>query len=212
VNDAARSALSDAVGTVYVVDDDPAVRDSLAWLLKAASYRVCTYDSAEQFLRQADPAPIACLIADVRMPGLSGLELQQRLAARGSELPIVFLTGHGDVPMAVAAMKNGAADFIEKPFDATHLAATIDRVLARVRRRHAPHGAPPLATALRERLTVREQQVLEAVCAGRLNKQIAADLGISIKTVEAHRANLMGKLKARTVAELMRIVMGPAGP
>jgi len=206
------TSLEDAVGTVHIVDDDPGVRDSLAWLLKAASYRVCTYDSAEQFLRRADPAPIACLIADVRMPGLTGLELQQRLAARGSDLPIVFLTGHGDVPMAVAAMKNGAADFVEKPFDAARLAAIIDRVLAGVRRQRAARRTTPLAPALRERLTAREQQVLEAVCAGRLNKQVAADLGISIKTVEAHRANLMGKLKARTVAELMRIVMGPPAP
>jgi len=144
-----------SLGVVYVVDDDEAVRDSLQWLLEGVNYSVQAYDSAEAFLAAFDPQALACLILDVRMPGMSGLQLQEELAQRKAELPIVFITGHGDVPMA----------------------------------------------------TAREQQVLERIVAGRLNKQIADDLGISIKTVEAHRANIMDKLNANTVADLMRIAL-----
>jgi RNA polymerase sigma factor (sigma-70 family) len=197
----------DTLGVVYVVDDDEAVRDSLQWLLEASSYRVATYDSAEAFLAGFDPNAIACLILDVRMPGMSGLELQDELLARKLNLPIIFITGHGDVPMAVSTMKKGAVDFIEKPFDQTALKALVERMLAHAREAAAAAERQRLNEALLARLTPREQQVLERIVAGRLNKQIADDLGISIKTVEAHRANIMDKLRANTVADLMRVAL-----
>ncbi|GIL06740.1 response regulator transcription factor [Betaproteobacteria bacterium PRO7] len=197
----------DTLGVVYVVDDDEAVRDSLQWLLEASSYRVATYDSAEAFLAGFDPDAIACLILDVRMPGMSGLELQDELLARKLNLPIIFITGHGDVPMAVSTMKKGAVDFIEKPFDQTALKALVERMLAHAREAAAAAERQRLNEALLARLTPREQQVLERIVAGRLNKQIADDLGISIKTVEAHRANIMDKLRANTVADLMRVAL-----
>jgi FixJ family two-component response regulator len=194
-------------GLVYVVDDDEAVRDSLQFLLEPG-YRVATFDSAEAFLDRYDPKAIACLILDVRMPGMSGLQLQEELLARGSHLPVVFITGHGDVPMAVATMKKGAADFIEKPFEQEALKTLVERMLARAREDAARFERERMNTALLSTLTPREQQVLERIVSGRLNKQIADDLGISIKTVEAHRANIMDKLNAGTVADLMRVALG----
>ena len=173
-------------GTVYVVDDDEAVRDSLQWLLEGRDYRVRCFDSAESFLSRYDPREIACLIVDIRMGGMTGLDLQDRLLERNSPLPIVFITGHGDVPMAVNTMKKGALDFIQKPFNEEALVNLVERML--------------------------EAQVLERIVAGRLNKQIADDLGISIKTVEAHRANIMEKLGANTVADLLKIALGQNAP
>ncbi|MCA3219151.1 MAG: response regulator transcription factor [Burkholderiales bacterium] len=203
---------ADSLGVVYVVDDDEAVRDSLQWLLEGVNYSVQAYDSAEAFLAKFDPQAIACLILDVRMPGMSGLQLQEELVHRKAELPIVFITGHGDVPMAVSTMKKGAADFIEKPFDQAELKALVEKMLARARETAALRERARMNQALLGTLTAREQQVLERIVAGRLNKQIADDLGISIKTVEAHRANIMDKLKANTVADLMRIALaGGAG-
>jgi FixJ family two-component response regulator len=203
---------ADSLGVVYVVDDDEAVRDSLQWLLEGVNYSVQAYDSAEAFLAKFDPQAIACLILDVRMPGMSGLQLQEELLQRKAELPIVFITGHGDVPMAVSTMKKGAADFIEKPFDQAELKALVEKMLARARDTAALRERARMNQALLGKLTAREQQVLERIVAGRLNKQIADDLGISIKTVEAHRANIMDKLKANTVADLMRIALaGGAG-
>jgi FixJ family two-component response regulator len=198
---------AEALGVVYVVDDDDAVRDSLQWLLEASRYRVFGFDSAEAFLAGYDPAAIAVAILDVRMPGMSGLELQEELNARKTTLPIVFITGHGDVPMAVNTMKRGAVDFIEKPFDQAALKSLVDRLLGEARERAAETERRKLNEALLAKLTPREQQVLERIVAGRLNKQIADDLGISIKTVEAHRANIMDKVNANTVADLMRVVL-----
>jgi FixJ family two-component response regulator len=195
------------LGLVYVVDDDEAVRDSLQFLLEPA-YQVVTFDSAEAFLERYDPKAIACLVLDVRMPGMSGLQLQEELLARGSHLPVVFITGHGDVPMAVATMKKGAADFIEKPFEQAALKSLVERMLERARDEAARLERERMNSALLARLTPREQQVLERIVSGRLNKQIADDLGISIKTVEAHRANIMDKLNAGTVADLMRVALG----
>lgn len=196
------------MGVVYVVDDDDAVRDSVQWLLEASRYRVVGFDSAEKFLANHDPAAIAVAIFDVRMPGMSGLELQEQLIARKSHLPIIFITGHGDVPMAVSTMKKGAVDFIEKPFDQAALKALVERMLAETREHASATERQRLNQTLLSKLTPREQQVLERIVAGRLNKQIADDLGISIKTVEAHRANIMDKMHANTVADLMRAVMG----
>jgi RNA polymerase sigma factor (sigma-70 family) len=196
-----------SLGVVYVVDDDEAVRDSLKWLLEGINYSVRTFDSAESFLAGFDPQAIACLVLDVRMPGMSGLELQEDLLARKVDLPLIFITGHGDVPMAVNTMKKGAADFIEKPFDQAKLKAQVERMLAQARDSASRRERERINQALLARLTAREQQVLERIMAGRLNKQIADDLGISIKTVEAHRANIMDKLKANTVADLMRVAL-----
>ena len=198
-------------GTVYVVDDDEAVRDSLQWLLEGKDYRVKCFDSAESFLSRFDPREVACLIADIRMDGMdgmSGLELQDRLLERKSPLPVVFITGHGDVPMAVTTMKKGAMDFIEKPFKEDELIGLVERMLDQARSAFSQHQEQASRDALLSRLTTREAQVLERIVAGRLNKQIADDLGISIKTVEAHRANIMEKLNANTVADLLKIALG----
>ncbi|CUA97907.1 response regulator transcription factor [Thiomonas bhubaneswarensis] len=195
-------------GTVYVVDDDEAVRDSLQWLLEGNDYRVRCFDSAESFLTRFDPREIACLIVDVRMPGMNGLELQDELLRRGCTMPLVFITGHGDVPMAVDTMKKGAIDFIEKPFNEVVLRDLVDRMLQKARLTADQQQAEASRGALLGRLTARESQVLERIVAGRLNKQIADDLNISIKTVEAHRANIMEKLNVSTVADLLKIALG----
>jgi FixJ family two-component response regulator len=195
-------------GTVYVVDDDEAVRDSLQWLLEGKDYRVRCYESAEAFLSRYDPREVACLIADIRMGGMNGMELQARLIERQSPLPIVFITGHGDVPMAVESMKNGAMDFVQKPFQEPQLLDLVERMLERAREAFISSQQSASREALLAKLTGRESQVLERIVAGRLNKQIADDLGISIKTVEAHRANIMEKLSANTVADLLKVALG----
>jgi FixJ family two-component response regulator len=195
-------------GNVFVVDDDEAVRDSLQWLLEGKDYRVKCYDSAETFLARFDQREVACLICDIRMDGMSGLELQDKLIERKSPLPIAFITGHGDVPMAVETMKKGAIDFIEKPFKEDALVSLVEKMLDQARSAFATHQEAASRDALLSRLTTREAQVLERIVAGRLNKQIADDLGISIKTVEAHRANIMEKLNANTVADLLKIALG----
>ena len=196
-------------GNIYVVDDDEAVRDSLQWLLEGKDYRVRCFDSAESFLSRYDPREVACLLVDIRMPGISGLELQDRLIERKSPLPVVFITGHGDVPMAVTTMKKGAMDFIPKPFKEDELLSVVERMLDQAREAFADYQHAANRDALMGKLTARESQVLERIVAGRLNKQIADDLGISIKTVEAHRANIMEKLNANTVADLLKIALGP---
>ena len=195
-------------GTVYVVDDDEAVRDSVQWLLEGQDFRVRSFESAEVFLARYDPREVACLIVDIRMDGMSGLELQDRLIERNSPLPIAFITGHGDVPLAVDTMKKGALDFIQKPFNEQQLVPLVERMLEQTRANFAEHQQAASRDALLSKLTGREAQVLERIVAGRLNKQIADDLGISIKTVEAHRANIMEKLGANTVADLLKIALG----
>tara|TARA_A100000171_G_scaffold48871_1_gene56967 strand:+ start:914 stop:1540 length:627 start_codon:yes stop_codon:yes gene_type:complete len=193
--------------TVFIVDDDEAVRDSLRWLLEANGYRVKAYSGAEEFLNTYDADQVAVLIADVRMPGMSGLELQEELLARNAPLPIVFITGHGDVPMAVSTIKKGAVDFLEKPFNESDLRSIVARMLEQATEDAAKLQEQKNQQAILSRLTSREQQVLERIVAGRLNKQIAGDLNISIKTVEAHRANIMEKLEVTTVADLMKIAL-----
>ena len=196
-------------GTVYVVDDDEAVLDSVQWLLEGMGLRVSCFNSAEAFLARYDPHEVACLIADIRMGGMSGLELQERLRERNSPLPLAFITGHGDVPLAVDAMKKGALDFIQKPFDNDQLLNLVRRMLTHASQSFAQKQQAASREALLAKLTSREAQVLERIVAGRLNKQIAGDLGISIKTVEAHRANIMEKLGASTVAALLKIALQP---
>ena len=194
--------------TIYVVDDDEAVRDSLQWLLEGKGYRVRCFESSEEFLSRFDPDEIACLFVDIRMQGMSGLELQDQLIERKSPLPIVFITAHGDVPMAVETMKKGALDFIQKPFDEAELIALVEKMQANARTAFANHQKASTRDMLMGKLTNREAQVLERIVAGRLNKQIADDLNISIKTVEAHRANIMEKFRANTVADLLKIALG----
>lgn len=193
--------------TVYIVDDDEAVRDSLRWLLEANTYRVKAFSSAEAFLAEYREDQPGVLIVDVRMPGMSGLQLQEELIARQSPMPVVFITGHGDVPMAVNTMKKGAVDFLEKPFNETDLRDIVSRMFEMVNDSLQKMQAKRAHEAMLGRLTAREQQVLERIVAGRLNKQIADDLGISIKTVEAHRANIMEKLQVTTVADLMKVAL-----
>ncbi len=195
---------------VYVVDDDEAVRDSLTWLLESNGYTVRCHASAERFLQSlqnTDKSTISCLILDVRMPGMSGLELQERLISENLPMPISFITGHGDVSMAVSTMKRGAVDFIEKPFKENELCALVERMLTKARVDFAQADQRKNTQSLLSKLTGRERQVLERIVAGRLNKQIAADVSISIKTVEAHRANIMEKLNVNTVADLLRLAL-----
>ena len=199
-------------GTVYVVDDDEAVRDSLQWLLEGKGFRVRCFDSAESFLSRYDAREVACLIVDIRMGGMTGLELQSSLIEARSPLPIVFITGHGDVPMAVDTMKKGAMDFIQKPFNEDQLVGLVERMLDHAKDSFSDFQLAASRDALLSKLTLRESQVLERIVAGRLNKQIADDLGISIKTVEAHRANIMEKLSANTVADLLKIALGQNAP
>jgi FixJ family two-component response regulator len=197
----------DATERVYIVDDDEPMRDSLVWLLESKGLRVEAYPSAEAFLARLRDDMHGCLVLDVRMPGMSGLELFERLAARGAGLPVIFVTGHGDVPMAVSAVKKGAVDFIEKPFNDEEMLRLVrqclesDRAQRATRRQHA---------AVKQRissLTEREREVMELVVAGRMNKQIADELGIAIKTVEVHRARVMEKMAAGSVAELVQLVV-----
>lgn len=197
--------------TVFVVDDEEAVRDSLQWLLESRGLRVALFDSAEAFLGAYSPNQAGCLIADVRMPGMSGLELQEKLAELRYTIPVVFITGHGDVPMAVQAVKHGAVDFLEKPFNDKDLLAIIERSLAhdqqqRERQQQASDTRDRLAS-----LTPREREVMELVVAGKLNKLIADQLNISIKTVEAHRAKVMEKVGVSSLAELVQIVVATRG-
>jgi FixJ family two-component response regulator len=199
-------------GLVYLVDDDDAVRDSVQWLLDGQGFRVISFDSAEAFLARYDPHKTACLLVDIRMGGMNGLELQKRLTERESPLPMAFITGHGDVPMAVEAMKKGALDFIQKPFDEIALIQTVERLLTAASANFARYRQSTDREALLTTLTHRETQVLERIVAGRLNKQIADDLNISVKTVEAHRANLMKKLGADNAADLFRFVLGSEQP
>lgn len=192
---------------IFVVDDDDAVRDSLRLLLETQNYQVQTFASGEEFLEQYNPNLVSVLITDVRMPGMSGLQLQEQLLERKATLPIIFITGHGDVNMAVSTMKKGAVDFIEKPFNLEDIKPVIARFLDQAYEQMQESISQQEVDSLLARLTGREEQVLERIVAGRLNKQIADDLSISIKTVEAHRANVMEKLEVSTVADLMKIVL-----
>ncbi|MFN7087476.1 MAG: response regulator transcription factor [Burkholderiales bacterium] len=197
---------------IYVVDDDEAFRDSLRWLLESAGFRVAAFATAEHFLASYSPRTGACLVLDVRMPGWSGLELQEEMIRRGHAIPIIFVTGHGDVPMAVNAVKKGAVDFIEKPFNDMELLALIENAMT-LSGQALQNKTRQLSAAMRlARLTQREHEVMELVVAGKLNKVIADELGISIKTVEAHRAKVMEKTGAGSVAELVKIVLDSKTP
>src|SRR5260221_12900086 len=193
--------------TVFVVDDDSDVRDSLASLLTAANFRAETFESARAFLSSDALARPGCLVADVRMPDMDGLELQEELAKRKSKLAVIIITGHGDVPLAVRAMKAGAVDFLEKPFEEERLLSSIRRAFAQG---YAMHSQAKVVEAVSQRiaqLTGREREVLSLVVAGRANKEIARALNISPRTVEIHRAHVMEKMEADSLAELVRLTM-----
>lgn len=189
--------------SVYLVDDHQEFRQSCIWILEQAGFQVQDFPNAlallKELAREAPPAR-CCIVSDIRMPGMSGLELQTELVHRGISIPLIFVTGHGDVPLAVDAMRQGAANFIEKPFDAPLLIDAIQTALA--------HHAPQTASTALASLTRRERQVLDGIMGGKLNKVIADELNISPKTVELHRSNLMAKLGVHNVVELTRVVLG----
>lgn len=191
---------------IFIVDDDPSVRKSLYRLMTVYGFRVETFGSAQEFLNAGGSDTPGCLILDVRLPGLDGLELQKILADRGSALPVVFITGHGDIPMSVRAMKAGAIDFLAKPFSEEDLLNAVEQAIEKSRLEGV------LATdiaGIHERLallTAREAEVLRYVATGQLNKQIASTLGISEKTVKVHRGRVMEKLQARSIADLVRMM------
>jgi two-component system, LuxR family, response regulator FixJ len=185
---------------VVVVDDDPAVRDSMRALLESAGYVVKDYASAKAFLKEPLPAG-GCLVTDIRMPDMDGLELQEEITRRGMDIPVVIMTGHGDVPLAVRAMKAGALDFVEKPFDDEGMLASVQRALL------IGHQEAKAAQELVALLTPRELNVLEKLVAGRSNKVAAYELGISPRTIEIHRANIMDKMHARSLSEVVRIAL-----
>jgi len=192
---------------VYIVDDDEAMRDSLAWLLESQGFAVDPYASAEDFLAAFRDGMTGCVVLDVRMPGMSGLEMYEKLNARHCTLPVIFITGHGDVPMAVSALKKGAVDFIEKPFGDKDMLRLVEQCLALDRDNREKNRAYAAAARRQASLTERELEVMNLIIDGKLNKQIADVLNISIKTVEVHRARIMDKMAVRTVAELVQAVM-----
>jgi FixJ family two-component response regulator len=193
--------------TVFVIDDDDAVRSSLRLLLKSYGLDAQLCASAEEFLANHDPDRPGCILLDVRMPGMSGIELQQQLNARGATIPIVFITGHGDVPMAVEAMQAGAFDFLQKPFDDNDLIARVQRAIEHNATQRARHHTRQDTRERLGTLTPRERDVLDLVVVGKANKVIAADLGLSQRTVEIHRARVMEKMDAASLAQLVRMVL-----
>ena len=194
-------------GTVYVVDDDDAVRESLQALLESRGYVVSGQASAETFLASYRPGALACAVVDLRMPGMDGLTLIERLMAEGARLPVIMVTGHGDVPLAVRAMKAGATDFIEKPYSNETIFAAISKALERAGQ-SAHDDVPPQEAAARiAALTPREREVLDLLVVGHPNKIIAFELKISPRTVEIHRANLMKKMQAGSLSHLVRMAL-----
>ena len=192
---------------VFIVDDDEPVRNSLRLLIKSIGLATTVLGSAQEFLTSYDPLQPGCLLLDVRMPGMSGLELQQQLNLRGVVIPVIFLTGHGDIPMAVEAMQHGAFDFLQKPFRDQDLIDRVQRALEKDRANRAELAERGRIRDRRDSLTSREREVLALVTRGKANKVMAADLGLSQRTVEIHRARVMEKMGASSLAQLVRMVM-----
>lgn len=199
--------MTEAQATVFIVDDDEAVRDSLKMLMESVDLDTEVFASAHEFLQHFDDDRSGCLVLDIRMPGMSGLELQAVLNERHSMLPVIFITGHGDVPMAVQAIRGGAQDFIQKPFREQELLDRVQQVLAEdSRNRHVLHQKQDILERL-STLTPREREVLGLVVAGNANKVIAIDLGLSQRTVEIHRAHVMDKMQTKSLAHLVRMMI-----
>jgi len=190
---------------IFVIDDEPSVRKSLRRLLGAHGFRVEVFESAEQFLKRPPDATLGCVLLDIQMPGLNGLDLQQALAGQHRNLPIVFITGHGDIPTSVRAMRAGAVDFLAKPFDEADLLEAVRRALQKAGLDEKLHAEESVAESLLAKLTPREREVLMHVLKGELNKQIAAALGASEKTVKVHRGRVMHKMQVQSVADLVRL-------
>lgn len=192
--------------TVFVVDDDPSIRESLSLLLSSAGYGVKTFASAKEFLEseRGTPGP-ACLVLDVKMPGLGGLDLQKELKSRNTIIPIIFITGHGDIPMSVQAMKKGAVDFLSKPFDDGDLLDAVKEALLKDSQTHADLDEQKHIMQRLDSLTAREHEVLTYLITGMLNKQIAYELNISERTVKAHRKQVFDKMGVNSIAELVRL-------
>lgn len=193
--------------TVFIVDDDDAIRSSLRLLLKSVGLSAVAYPSARDFLAAWNPEQPSCLVLDVRMPGMSGLELQEELNRRGAIVPVIFITGHGDIPMAVEAMQHGAFDFLQKPFRDQDLIDRIQKAIASDAANRAQLLEKDRIRGRFESLTPREREVLALVTAGKANKVMAGDLGVSQRTVEIHRARVMEKMEAASLAHLVRMVL-----
>jgi len=192
-------------GTVFLIDDDPSVRDSLSLLLSLKGVRTQLFANAESFIEAYRPGWVGCVLTDLRMPGMTGLELQAALRARAIELPVVVLTAHGDVATARAALKNGAFDFLEKPIDDALLIEVLGNAVRVDRERRTAVTTRAFVSARFERLTEREREILALITAGHQNREVAAQLGISPRTVEVHKARIMEKLGCRSLAELIRV-------
>ena len=190
-----------------MVDDDQAMRNSLKWLIESVGVQVESFSSADDFLAQYQPGRAGCLVLDVRMPGMSGLDLQEYLVEKNIHIPVVIITGHGDVPMAVRAMKSGAIDFIEKPFNDEALLDAIRRAIAYEEQQRSHHLENVQIQERLSNLTPREHEVMEMVTQGKSNKEIANSLGVSAKTIEAHRARVMEKMQAGSLAELVLMAL-----
>ncbi len=188
----------------HLVDDDAAMRDALAWLLRSRGVASQAWDSAETFLTEYDPAMAGCLVLDMRMRAMTGMELFDRLRELGCTMPVIFLTGHGEVPLAVQALKNGAFDFLEKPFDDNQLADRVIEALARDTEQRASGKADDDLRARLASLSAREKEVMEWILAGKLNKVIADEMGIAMRTVEVHRAHIFAKMGVKSAVELAR--------
>ncbi|WP_457667221.1 response regulator transcription factor [Thiolapillus sp.] len=199
--------MNTSTSTIFIVDDDTQVRQALALLMESVGLQVQAFPSADAYLEQFDPEAPGCLILDVRMPGMSGLELQARLAAEVMHPPVIVITGHGDVPMAVRAVQAGAVDFIEKPFNDQALLDSVHRALDIDARQRGRASKLAEVKARLASLTPREEQVMKMVVAGKRNKVIALDLSVSQSTVEAHRAKVMEKMQAQSLSDLMRMVL-----
>jgi two-component system, LuxR family, response regulator FixJ len=192
---------------VLVVDDDSGVRNAMRALLKSVGLNAALYPSAQEFLATFDPNQPGCLVLDIRMPGMSGLELQQELNLRGAVIPVIFMSGHADIPMAVEAMQHGAFDFLQKPFRDQDLLDRIQRAIVKDGERRLALGERSRIQAYLESLTDREREVLDLLTLGKQNKAIAQDLGVSPRTIEIHRARVMEKMDAQSVAELVRMML-----
>lgn len=196
---------------VHLVDDDAAIRRSVGFMLKTSGHRVETYESGDELLRNSSKLSSGCILLDIRMPGMDGLEVQQALQEKGVILPVIIMTGHGDVSLAVKAMKAGAVDFIEKPFGKEALLASLDEAYRRLSHKSLTDDRARDAVVHLKALTGRERDVLDGLAQGLPNKTIAYDLGISPRTVEIHRANLMTKLGVRSLSEALRIAFAAKG-